>query len=643
MAPVFPGVLQASPVAAASASSSSASGKVSRGAQSPEYQRRRLVIQPHESLSSDTDSAEDKTLVPREIVIPYEEASVVWENRLFTARPAMIPLHALLPKQDPRLHTMNRTEDLATLTTEPFFVSNTRCPLFNHYADVQVVGQGGYGLVLRATRRHTQVRYAIKFQRIAAEDVANPMAPPYAELRLMYDMNRMIQHWPPMPAGLPGRFYPANFIGLYDWVRCKLNLRKVMYPLLDRETQEKANIKALDNHTMLYQIIVMDYAAQGSLAASMRSQTRALYGSAEDKFMRSMFTQVFGTLYKLNRVMRFVWHDCKPDNILMQTQPNWVPYDTLVYDVGDGLTLYLPLADSYDTLFLISDLGISRGRVQKIVSSIGQDNRSLSGTPVRATEPSADAVMVVSDASPVSAEFNPRSDTELFVITYLSVAMTAFGDMEQMGPQYVPRFMSDSVVQLLRDCLHYAGNEEITTIQTRYGIPFNGAWGLDTLDDIISDDHARKADYHQDYAILYMFMDYLAGSYTSSHFPVGVRMAMESPDSFLQYKAWYKLGMRVRVAIHNIYHHHRSIWIVKKHPLDVNCIPTIFQTNALFAQLKTPPSGFSKGMHRINDLRVPTTLTPGLWPGATWYTQTGTTPQTTAPLRPPGTKRERTD
>jgi hypothetical protein len=476
------------------------------------------------------------------VTIPYDEAQRQWEARLRASRSQ----DGVWPTD---FFDMKKSEQIRSITREPFFLEPERCPLFNKYDKPRYLGAGGYGVVIRTFRKSGGAaaapveQYAVKFQRIEAKSITDHRMGPYVELRILHAINSLIAHWPSHT-----RKYPCGFVRLLDWVRCKLNLREVVFPLLALEDRPRAENK-FEPSEQLYQIMVLEFADGGTLSDMMRGERIVAIRMCEPRVFRSMFLQIFGPLWALGHTMLLTLHDCKTDNILVSSIPLRMPITTLKYRVGQSQYMYLDTSDTLGMQFLLSDFGLTRA----IINNVSVYSR-VAGTRV----------------------FNQRSDTELFAVTFLRDLIVGLSnDIRSLHPRANPRVLAPEVISVLRRCMHYQTQEESKAIHALG----DNIWNLEK----VRDEDQGDANYYRDYAIMDIFLSWLAGNYSiETTMP---EMVAASGDVRQQDRVWRLATQRMHKVFTNIYLVHRVKWIETQHINDVKCIGDLFR-DRLFSDLR---------------------------------------------------------
>jgi hypothetical protein len=515
---------------------------------------------------------------PDQLVLQYDLARRLWEKRR-TRR-----THPPSSHGDP--YTMKLNEDLDALTLEPFFLAEDHCPLFSAYEIRHFLGAGGYGFVLWATLRSAssdpmsifkgRMHHAIKFQRLVREDVAEPRAAPYVELRILAAIKELTSHWPQEP------YVPRNVIGLRDYVRCKMNARK-LYQQLPPEDKPRAD-KYMDDGDFLYQILILEYAPLGSLESFMKQGPQFLDSVFEPKMFQSLFVQVFATLRALGRKLQLTMHDCKIGNLLLRQLPASGPVKYLRYSLFDSQTtaagtgdLYVPVENSKRLFFQLSDFGLARAQLP--------DNN---GSSVLVTS--------ASKSLPYPEVYNERSDTELFAVTLLRVLITKRGVDAAMR---VPA----GVTEILTMCIHPADAEEYELGQQWFGPQLGLVWDLDNAlapaeNQPIKDENYL---YIRDYTLVRLFLAAMAGKYSLGQIPeVAATRAQHgtSKDADLM----QRIVMRLVVALDNLYLKHRGRWIMQRRLQDVYCITEIL-LEPFFQSLRLSLDQVAQlqGVYHMND------------------------------------------
>jgi len=500
---------------------------------------------------------------PDTIVVPYDEARKLWDKR-----------QEERARKHPELagnYSMKLSEDLDALTLEPFFLAEDRCPVFSTYKDKRYIGAGGYGVVLSA--KFAGKIHAVKFQRLVRDDVANPRAAPYVELRLLQLVRELTGHWPREP------YVPRNVVMLEDWVRCKINVRRLWQELPEKDQQRAT--KFMDNGNFLYQILILEYAIGGSLENFMTQGDEFLDRIFEPKMFQSLFVQVFATLRTLSRKFKFTMHDCKLGNILLHPNQNTIQY--LRYSIGGDMEdFYVPMSYSRGVIFQLIDFGIARADIPGIAGVVSSFGRSLT----------------------YIAAHNERSDTELFATTLLRTLVTYRG-LE------AARNVPPNVTRVLRKCMHHLDPQELEATKRLFGADFHLAWDLDRSMDNGMPDASGQArfDFLRDYTIVRLLLAYMAGEYKLTDIPEVAAAKTAYGDSHDAELTSRIIG-RIVEALDNAYLKHRGAWIQQQRPEDRNCITEIL-LDSLFIPLRLQPSeaALLQGVHHANDFVF---LPPGM-------------------------------
>lgn len=238
------------------------------------------------------------------------------------------------------------------------FAFREACPLWDRYGNGKVLGAGQYSLVVRYARREYDASdglplfYVVKFQRTRPSQPA-ALDPAFVELRLLYWMNASAAHWSEQR-----RRDLHHHIALYDWVKCDVSLKKAVEPIIPQYQRDKYAKFMGDGTAQQYQIVVQEHASEGDLERFIESNKMLTQRFGGPLQIAALFAQVFGALYPFYK-RGFTYVDLKPANILVERVKPSHPVQTLVYSVGRGRSLYVPLHHSHSMLYKFGDLGIS--------------------------------------------------------------------------------------------------------------------------------------------------------------------------------------------------------------------------------------------------------------------------------------------
>lgn len=258
------------------------------------------------------------------------------------------------------------SQPVEQLEVDSFSFAEEKCPLWSSYQVSKLIGYGSYGFVCKFTRGYRAdnlklENYAIKFQRFSESDVTkaadgkliNVYSAPYVELRVSYEVNRMMNH------AEHRRALFMNIIRLYDWVKCEIDpVDKFALSLTPEQRKDRDLLLMLDKSE--YQIIVSEFAEEGSLDHFLTSSRGSFDLFTRGRGFASLLVQVFGTLLTLHSNIGFVHHDCKTPNLLVQPIDPRAGIDYLVYTNIPGGPLYVPLADTGFRVVKLGDMGMSR-------------------------------------------------------------------------------------------------------------------------------------------------------------------------------------------------------------------------------------------------------------------------------------------
>ncbi len=491
-----------------------------------------------------------------------------------------------LQRHEANWHDMKLSQNIDELWVDTFFyypatddgTGNMRapppCPLFHKYGNPLYIGGGSYGMVLQYFKQFAPDRrseqYAVKIQRIAPAQLRDTTCAAYVELRMLHEVNKLIDHWPNL--GVGKRFSLFNVVWLHDWVMCQFSAKKVFEPLLSRTDRVKAKDYLTDDESSVNQIFVMELCEQGSVDSFMRLNDTTFDIVMGSKGFAGMMIQIFGTMMALGTAIDFSHHDLKPGNVLIHEPPMLVcPIRYLVYIGHNSGTLYLPTQDTQRTVYKLADFGWS----------------SAQGP--------AWPHLLYSSAYRHSQVHSPAADLELYAVMLISSALHFLNENRVYGlAQRVHR----KTIALLLACIHANADEAVVNGGERnsavYGHEFSSA--------------DRNAAYT--YLDLKGYLQWcLTGDpdeLPGAMHDMAIRASNKSLSEETRRRAGRMLDEAARQSCHNIYRTARHTWVWRKERAihDTAAFERFFALKA-FDQYRTMPADCTQlNSHVANDFRV---------------------------------------
>lgn len=299
------------------------------------------------------------------VVAPYLERVAVYVGDKLDSERAEDAFERL--ENDPNPYPLRQLQNIDELGKRNFFFRQPgRCPFWGRYDIIKILGAGAYGLAVLYVQ-NVRPDYpqppegelkVVKFELVARPFEARPNAAYAVEARILYEIGRLTEHWT-----LERKRAPFNHVAIYDSVMCTSNLVPKLAAFMDMEMKVRLARTALEG-TRTFHMMIQQFADGGSLR-SVLSDIPCMRRMFSEKCFASMMVQIFGGLAVLGGLIELAHGDLKPDNVLLSMIEPSSRYKYLFYNIPQVGRMWVPVLDSYMTIFKPADFGMSRARITR--------------------------------------------------------------------------------------------------------------------------------------------------------------------------------------------------------------------------------------------------------------------------------------
>lgn len=264
--------------------------------------------------------------------------------------PLYRPLKLRVTEATSQYYDMKKTQIMDDLQVINPPLSEMECPLLAKYDIDRFLGSGSYGLVtsIRAKQPDPPIgksRYALKIAFIDHPASINDSN--YEEVRAHDLIMQGIKD-------LHTKDVLCNVVKLYDWVKCKTNIRSILKKIPKDKTAWYHKDPKFMTTAQVYEFSILEL-VDGDYFTYFDDHPDTAF---KPSHMRSFLTQSLCTLAQLQIARRFTHFDIHLSNVMRKLLPNSMQDDVLHYRIM-GKDFYVPVADSNMALVKIGDFGLS--------------------------------------------------------------------------------------------------------------------------------------------------------------------------------------------------------------------------------------------------------------------------------------------